>query len=176
MPKYGNFWMECFEWQNFDDELTTVSNSKTIVVSTSALSTGPDFVVFERNKGNRRDSDSQQNSTEKAPAVEFASTSSRWIRGCSWGYRFLSGRGSWHSCCRRFSSSRAENVTKEGNVVFCTLSLFFYVNVPESFFVILTNKIVLRDHLCYKACYKNNFSFPLFLWVSLTNDSLVLFA
>ena len=68
------------------------------------------------------------------------------------------------------------NVTKEGNIVFCTLSLFFYVNVPECFFVILTNKIVLKVHFSYKACYRNNFSFPLFLWVSLTNDSLVLFA
>ena len=75
-----------FRMTNFDDEL----DSKTIVVSTSSLSTGPNFVVFERNKGNRRDSDGQQNSTEKAPAIEFASTSSRWIRRCSRGCRFLS--------------------------------------------------------------------------------------
>lgn len=119
MPTYGNFWMECFEWQISMMNLMTVSDSKTIVVSTSSLSTGPNFVVFERNKGNRRDSDGQQNSTEKAPAIEFASTSSRWIRGCSRGCRFLSWRGSWHGCCRRFSSCRAVNIRKRRHCKSC---------------------------------------------------------
>ena len=64
------------------------------------------------------------------------------------------------------------NGAGDGAVLYI-LSLFFYVNVQRLLFPTLTFNIFLSFCFCYKyGCY-TNFTFSLFLWFGLTNDSFI---